>query len=130
MMYALEVKPTKSDMFKIGDDYITGRWVTMKSDFETKDEAEAFAQRLVDHSGYNPYHLRVIEVAYMSLMKGGDQMSAEDYLKRQLADKKTKLDRLESQHQVDIAIYNTKKELLMSDIDSIESHLDKVKRNS
>jgi hypothetical protein len=45
------------------------------------------------------------------------------YLKLMLNNKKLKLEYLNDEHRIAIAIYNTKKEMLMEEINSIEKQL-------
>lgn len=51
-------------------------------------------------------------------------ISNEKYLKAQLESKKAMLQHLHVQHQVDVAKYNAKVDMLNSDIHSIERQLD------
>lgn len=48
----------------------------------------------------------------------------EKFLKLLLKDKKNKLEYFHQQHRVDIAIYNTKTEMLRADIDMLEKELE------
>lgn len=50
-------------------------------------------------------------------------LSNEAYLNTILRDKKLQLEVLHVKNQVDVAIYNTKKEALISDISSLEKQL-------
>ena len=49
--------------------------------------------------------------------------NSDDFLKMLLRDKTLKLQALHDQHRVNIAIYDTKRDMLISDVDMIEKQL-------
>jgi hypothetical protein len=51
----------------------------------------------------------------------------EDFVKLLLKDKKLKLEYLHEQHKIAIAVYEAKRQLIMSDIDTLEKQLDNSK---
>lgn len=51
------------------------------------------------------------------------KISHEEYLKRILNSKKNELEQLNISHRIDIATYETKKEMLCKEINSIENQL-------
>lgn len=50
-------------------------------------------------------------------------MSAEEYLKLILKDKQLKLQYLHKQHEINIAVYEAKRQMIMTDIDNLEKQL-------
>jgi hypothetical protein len=57
----------------------------------------------------------------MTTSKMGKKES--EFIKFWLKEKNLKLEYLHEKHQIDIAVYNAKREMLMSDIDSLEKQL-------
>jgi len=57
--------------------------------------------------------------------RGGDGMklSHEDYLKQQLKMKKSELEFVKEQHKINVAIYETKADMLEKEIYSLEQQL-------
>jgi len=49
----------------------------------------------------------------------------QDFIDILLKDKKLKLEYLHEEHRIAIAVYNAKREMLMSDIDTLEKQTDK-----
>ncbi len=49
---------------------------------------------------------------------------SEDFIKQLLKHKKIELDRLHLEHEISIAVYNAKRQMLMSDVDVLEKKID------
>lgn len=50
---------------------------------------------------------------------------SDDFIKLLLNDKKNKLKQLQEEYKISVAVYESKRELVMSDIDTLEKQINK-----